>query len=438
MRDREKIIELFEKNKSEINERINSGIEQYRKGAMTVEIKDKDGNPVKNAKIKINQTSHEFKYGANLFMLDELESDSKNEKYKEFFKDAFNMATIPFYWDDLEPERGRPRYAKESKKIYRRPAPDLCIEFCEENGIEPREHALAYDAFFPKWLYDADVYTVKREYERRCREISERYGDKINTIEVTNETWWSGGKTALYNEPDFIEWCFKTASKYFVSNKLAINEWSGVWEEPGRTRDRYYLQIERALEKGTSIDAIGIQYHMFFKVEDEYRSTRQFYNPEHLYKILDNYARFNKPMQITEVTIPAYTENEEDELLQAELIDYLYSIWFSHKNIEQIIYWNLVDGYAAFAPQGDMTAGENYYRGGFIRFDFTPKPAYFKIKELFEKRWHTELETVSDDKGRAGFRGFYGDYDVTIEVGGGVYEKKIKLMRGRKDASIVL
>ncbi|MBQ7377508.1 MAG: hypothetical protein IJW71_04210 [Clostridia bacterium] len=24
-------------------------------------------------------------------------------------------------------------------------------------------------------------------------------------------------------------------------------------------------------------------------------------------------------------------------------------------------YWNLVDGYAAFAPQGDMTAGENNY-----------------------------------------------------------------------------
>ena len=34
--------------------------------------------------------------------------------------------------------------------IYRRPASDLCIEFCEANGIEPWEHALAYATFFPK------------------------------------------------------------------------------------------------------------------------------------------------------------------------------------------------------------------------------------------------------------------------------------------------
>ena len=58
------------------------------------------------------------------------------------------MATLPFYWNDLEPEKGKQRYEKDSPKIYRRPTIDLCIEYCEQNGIEPREHALAYDAFF--------------------------------------------------------------------------------------------------------------------------------------------------------------------------------------------------------------------------------------------------------------------------------------------------
>ena len=40
----------------------------------------------------------------------------------------FNLATVPFYWNTLEPEYGKPRYAKDSVKIYRRPAPDLCME----------------------------------------------------------------------------------------------------------------------------------------------------------------------------------------------------------------------------------------------------------------------------------------------------------------------
>ena len=75
------------------------------------------------------------------FMLDELETEEKNKKYKKCFAELFNMATLPFYWRDLEPEKDKQRYDKDSPKIYRRPATDLCIEFCEEHGIEPREHA---------------------------------------------------------------------------------------------------------------------------------------------------------------------------------------------------------------------------------------------------------------------------------------------------------
>ena len=213
MNDRKKVLELFEKNKEYMEERINSGIEQNRKGYAKICVKDKDGNNVPGVKISVKQKSHEFKFGANLFMLDEFENDEKNELYKKYFAETFNMATLPFYWDATEPEKGKTRYAKDSEKLYRRPPIDLCIEFCEKNGIEPREHALAYDAFFPKWLYDANVTEIKLALENRYKEIAERYKDKIPTIEVTNEMEWGKGKTAFYNEPDYVEWCFKTAEK---------------------------------------------------------------------------------------------------------------------------------------------------------------------------------------------------------------------------------
>ena len=45
-------------------------------------------------------------------MLDELETEEKNEKYKKCFAELFNMATLPFYWRDLEPEKGKQRYDK--------------------------------------------------------------------------------------------------------------------------------------------------------------------------------------------------------------------------------------------------------------------------------------------------------------------------------------
>lgn len=438
MSDRKRVMELFEEQAEYVEDRVNCGIEQYRKGYADITVKDKDGNVIPNANVKVVQKSHEFKFGANLFMLDELETEEKNDLYKKYFADTFNMATLPFYWDATEPEKGKTRYDKDSEKLYRRPPVDLCIEFCEKHGIEPREHALAYEHFFPKWLYTASVQEVKSALEKRYAEISQRYKDKIPTIEVTNEMEWGKGQTAFYDESDFIEWCFKLAEKYFPANQLVINEWTGLpWNDGCRATDKYYSYIESNILKGARIDAVGMQYHMFFKAEDEYQNTRPYYNPENLYKHMDLYSNFGKPLQVTEVTVPAYSNDAEDEELQAQILEKLYSIWFSHPNVEQIIYWNLVDGYAAFAEQGDMTSGENYYYGGLIRFDMTPKPAYYAIKNLIEKKWHTEEEMVTNAGGKVSFKGFYGDYDVEITANGKTVNKTIRhLAKGSKEFTV--
>ena len=430
MCERRKVLELFEQQKAYTEKRVQEGIETYRKTDAVITLKDRKGNPVKNATVTVKQKSHAFKYGANLFMLDELETKEKNDLYKKHMRSFGNMATLPFYWDATEPEQGKTRYDKDSEKLYRRPPIDLCVEFCQANGIEPREHALAYENFFPKWLYDASVEEIKTALEKRYAEISQRYADKIPTIEVTNEMEWAKGKTAFYDEADYVLWCFRLAEKYFPNNQLVINEHtSSCWADRCRATDKYYAYIEANMLKGARIDAIGMQYHMFNKAEDEYKNTRYTYDPINLYKHMDLYSNFGKPLQVTEVTIPAYSNAPEDEALQAEIIENLYSIWFSHPNMEQIIYWNLPDGYAHAAKPGDMTKGENYYYGGLFRFDMTPKPAYYTIKNLFEKKWHTEAEITSDSDGMASFKGFYGKYDVDLEIDGKKTVKEINLSK---------
>ena len=164
---------------------------------------------------------------------------------------------------------------------------------------------------------------------------------------------------------------------------------------------------------------------MFFRAEDELARASYFYNPVTLYQVMDSYAKLGKPLQITEVTIPAYSWEPEDEEIQAEILKNLYSIWFSHPAMEAIIYWNLVDGYAAFAPQGDMASGENYYAGGLVRFDMTKKPAYYALRDLFTKTWHTETVTGTNDEGVAAFNGFFGKYDLEITVDGKTIRRDI-------------
>ena len=269
------ILKAFRDNKRFMEDRIQSGIEAHRKGYARFTVVDQEGKPVKGVQLKISQKTHDFRFGCNLFMLDELEMEEKNQTYKERFCQLFNLATLPFYWADLEPKEDQLRFEKDSPKVYRRPAPDLCLEFCKEQGIEPKLHCLNYDQWSPAWL-STDTPTVKKYLDKRIARIAERYADKIPSMEVINETlleevyYDDRHSTAFFQEKDVVEWSFEHARKYLPANELIINEATrGAWEEFHYNRSAYYMQIERALAKGASIDAIGMQFHSFFTREME-------------------------------------------------------------------------------------------------------------------------------------------------------------------------
>lgn len=71
------ILKLFEADAAYFNERVASGIEKNRKGWAKIQSIDSEGNPVSDVHVHATQKTHEFKYGANLFLLDELESEEK-------------------------------------------------------------------------------------------------------------------------------------------------------------------------------------------------------------------------------------------------------------------------------------------------------------------------------------------------------------------------
>ena len=424
-------LKYFDEQKETAGLRIKNGIELYRKGDLEIEfVSDKELPD--NITLEAEQVSHEFRFGANIFMLDEFENAEKNEKYREGFPELFNLATLPFYWSSLEPEQGKHRYAKDSSRIYRRPAIDLCLEYCAEKGIEPKAHCLNYDYFTPQWLYNATIDEHKKALQKRFAELAERYADVIPSWEVTNETFnLTFAKSFLdknhysqfYREKDFNEWSIRMADRYFPNNHLIINDhldfgcMRSLHGEFFGERSPYYMEIERMQRYGVHhLDSIGFQYHCFFpkEMESELNVTR--YNPEHLFDVLDTYQKLGKKLQITEMTVSAFSDSDEDEEVQAELLTNLYSVFFSHPSMEAVIYWNLVDGYAS-GELGKMELGENKYRGGLWRFDMSEKPAYKALKNLINNEWHTAV-TAKAMNGKASFRGFYGDYKLKIHADG--------------------
>ena len=426
------LLKFFDENQAFMDEQVAHGIEANRKGRASLQFWDALGNPVTDVHVEIHQQTHDFRFGANIFTLDELETEKKNEQYKQAFAALFNQATLPFFWSDLEPIEGQPRYAKDSPKIYRRPSTDLCVEFCEEHGIEPKMHCLNYGMWTPLWV-PQDVQGTKRCLEKHMAELGERYADHIPAIEVTNETLWvenwdatSGLNTLFFHEPDYVEWSFEHARKYFPCNELIINEAPArIWLDGFKyNRSPYYMLIERALSKGAPIDTIGMQ----FQAGSD--PSPKLFDPVCIYQVLDQYAKLNKPIQISEVTIPNIIPGQEGEEIQAELIEKLYKVWFSHPAMSAIIYWNVADGYAHGATPGDMNTAENRYRGGLLNFDMSEKPAYKVMKKLIHETWKTNLSLDSGSMNKVDLRGFFGVYNVTATANGKTVETKVHLVKG--------
>ena len=411
-------LEQFDANNDLFKTVVKDNIERNRKGKKTIVIKDKTGAVQSGIRVKAVLKNHEFKHGAHIFMLDQFETASENERYRNLFSQYFNLATIPFYWAGLEPVQGKVRFGVDSENVWRRPSTDLCLNYCREKGIDAKIHCLFYDKFIPDWLPKDNEAEMKKLYEKRFMEIAQRYGNGVMyDIEVINELlethWWTTN-SVISDTRNSLEWSFELAQKYFPNDVLVINDGNFVPEIGEKTyRHPYYMLIDAALAKGVRIDKIGIQNHIYMGMQDseDIRNFKEYFDPIKILKGLDVMSEFGKPLEITEVQIPTFGEGNEAEDLQAEVLKYLYTLWFSSEKLESVIYWNSVDQTAYSSPDWD----ENRLRAGLFHRDLAPKKSGEMLKKLFKEQWRTEVELVTDENGQIEFEGFHGDYEVCIQ-----------------------
>ena len=85
----------------QVQNKINAEIEKNRKSDAVLKF---ENLPV-GSQIKVEQISHDFLFGGNIFLFGDCGSSEKNKKYEDTFGNLFNAATVPFYWKTLEPVR---------------------------------------------------------------------------------------------------------------------------------------------------------------------------------------------------------------------------------------------------------------------------------------------------------------------------------------------
>ncbi len=370
-------------------------IDKNRKSDAVVRVVDSAGQPVKEARITVTQTGHEFLFGCNIYGFDQSRNPAFNAAYKKRFAELFNYATVGFYWRWYETERGRPRYANTDK----------VVAWCAEHGIRMKGHPLLWGdaAGIPFWSAGQPDSSTQQE---RVRAIMHRYHGQIGFYEVVNEP--SHQPLPRIDEP------YRWARAADPDAYLIVNDYHVLADGA----PRFFRLLSKAIHDGVPFDGIGIQAHE--------PPTMRFPLGQ-VETILDRYATLGKELHITEFTpasggdpiTESHLEGIWDEAAQADYAVKFYRVCFAHPALRAITWWDLSD-------RGSWRVG-----GGMLRADMTPKPVYEQIKHLIHDEWTTRLAGMTDASGQFAFRGFQGTYRITAAAGGRTVTQPFTLTKGK-------
>ncbi len=384
----------------EIQEKIDQDIKQYRMADAVLQFESIPAG----TEVKIEQISHDFLFGGNIFLFGDLGTPEKNKRYEDTFGSLFNAATVPFYWKTLEPEAGKPRFEAGSSYEYRRPATDPVVDFCESKGINMNGHAIIYGMRrwgHPSWMPE-DRKKMEEYFENHISELAERYRGRIQRWDVVNEPTDQANRGIMPDDYTFKSYFW--AMKYFPDSvQLNINDSDMHWD---MTLFRRYLEIVRnMIDRDIRMDNVGMQMHIFNPEESrKIANGADILTPEKICERLNLMAETGAPLHVSEVTISAPDSTDEGKTIQAEIAKNLYRLWFSHPKVMGITWWNVVDGGAA--------PGEPSISGLFDP-DLNPKPVYQVLDNLINHEWKTNITVSTGKDGMVKFRGFRGQYRLS-------------------------
>ena len=386
-------------------------IPSHRTGETVVRVIDKNGNPVADKELILNQTSHDFLFGCGAFDFLEYEGRPVISEKTDKWLAMFNYGTLPFYWGHYEPEEGRINY-----ELIRSAADTL-----RANNVTLKGHPLCWHTVCADWLMKyPDEVIMDKQLARINREVTAFKGT-IDFWDVINEVVimpvfdkYDNAVTRLckrYGRINLVKEVFAAARAANPDGIFLINDFN--------TSPQYEKLIEECLDAGVEISAIGIQSHQH----------QGYWGTEKLYDVLKRFGRFGIPIHFTENTlvsgslIPEYIEDlndwqvdewpstEEGEARQAEEWEEMIKILFNDPNVKAVTAWDFGDGAWLGAPCGLVTK------------DGRKKPAYDRLHNLIKGEWWTKGEIIrTNADGIVCVKGAKGTYQIegadgTVTVG---------------------
>ena len=376
-------------------------IDKYRKGELTVLVHDFRGRPVPGAQVQVHMLRHAFGFGSAVDENALLGSTPDDKKYQATVLKLFNKAVLEngLKWPGWEWRPGRALRA---------------VKWLRDHHIEVRGHNLVW----PSWRYlPLDVRTLRNDPAALRRRIDEHIIQEVTALrgqvsewDVLNEPYTSHALMDILGKESMVEW-FKLAHAADPRPELFVNDFS-ILSAGGRDtahQDAYAGVIQYLQANGAPLGGIGLQSHFGDSLT----------GPDRLLQILDRFAKFGLPLEVTELDV-----NISDEKLQAQYLRDFMTLAFSYPAIKGIMIWGFWEG-RDWIP-----------RAALYRRDWTLKPNGQAWIDLVFHQWWTNATGATGPDGAYRVRGFLGDYEITVSIHG--KKRVVRASLPQKGASVVV
>ena len=459
--------------------RIDEDIEKYRKADATFATDAPAG-----AEVRVEQTSHAFRFGAHLFNFDQLGSHEANERHQALWNGAFadgalfNSGTIAFYWRPFEPVEGKMRFDPapedseewwnacadpKAQRFWRRPPSEPVVRFCEGKGVWRHGHPIVWSNpqwHYPNWLmaklpHDilAEMLTDDRSgvsileqpmetvlkrlpatfpeqvataHRRRIEALAARYGERMCSWDVCNESAGDFKYGILVPDSPLCRsrhtWMPGDYCHWAFQECMRVFPAKSVLSiNDYFLTEQYAAQTRDQLARGDKIDLQGMQMHLFQPSQvEEIAQGSELRSPTQVRSQIA--AAHAAPDMPIHLSEITISAPGNDE--RGEIIQAEVA-----RNLYRL--WFSIPAMRAITwwnVVDDCGAPREPSVSGLFRRDMTPKKSYLALDRLINDEWRTRLTVRTDADGSVSFRGFKGGYRLTWrDANGSAREKSVQV-----------
>jgi len=382
-------------------------IDSLRKGPIHIKVTDSEGNTIEGVNIELKMKRNATGFGTAVGARELMDTSKDGEAYRRVLRDSFNKATLEndLKWNEWEigkQNRPSPRYAKRQTM--------QALEWLRREKFGIRGHYIAWAPVEKLRVYRENKENPgefkKLLFSHIKEKIAETSGmidewDVINHIVSGIEERSKINLKDIYGEQIFDDIIKYADSLLADSVKLYLNEGQILTKRDGRA-DQYYNTIKGLIERDVPFDGIGFMGH--FRGEDKVA-------PRQVFQILNRFAAFGLPLQITELDIrygkmnETYNFSESELKEQANYMRELMTVFYSHPAVNSIVLWGFWENRHWFPSAALYNA------------DWSLKPNGKVWKELVYDTWWTHEEGLTNSNGAYVEEGYYGTYKLVLQQG---------------------